>query len=78
MAAGLSSVTQGVKVAVFVILLAVASFVIYRMVSKEGSGGGTYTVYTRLEDATGLVPKSRVRSLRLAKACRISRPATRW
>ena len=61
MASGLSSVTQGVKVAVFVIALAIATFIIYRMVAKDGSGSGHYTVYTRLEDATGLVPKSRVK-----------------
>src|SRR5258708_11401100 len=61
MASGLSSVTQGVKVAIFVIALAIASFIIYRLVSKEGGGSGHYVVFTRLEDAAGLVPKSRVK-----------------
>ena len=61
MASGLPAVTQGVKVAVFVIALAVAGFFIYRMVSKDSRPGNTYVVYTHLTDATGLVPKSRIK-----------------
>jgi len=61
MASGLPAVTQGAKVAVFVIALAVAGWFIYRMVAKDSRPGNTYVVYTHLTDATGLVPKSRIK-----------------
>src|SRR3990167_7556291 len=61
MASGLTGITQGVKVAVFVIALSVAGIFLYRMVSKDSRPGKTYVVYTRLTDATGLVTKSRVK-----------------
>jgi phospholipid/cholesterol/gamma-HCH transport system substrate-binding protein len=61
MASGVAGITQGVKVALFVIVLAVAGFFIYRMVSKDTRPGGTQVVYTHLADASGLVPKSRVK-----------------
>ncbi len=61
MASGLPGITQGVKVAVFVIALAVAGWFIYRLVSKDARPGNTYVVYTHLSDATGLVPKSRIK-----------------
>lgn len=61
MASGLSGITQGVKVAVFVVALAVAGVFIYRMVSKDSRPGKSYVVYTHLSDATGLVTKSRVK-----------------
>jgi phospholipid/cholesterol/gamma-HCH transport system substrate-binding protein len=61
MARGLAGFTQGAKVALFVIVLGVASWLIYRMVSKDSGGKGGYTVYTHLKDATGLVNKSRVK-----------------
>ncbi|GAC1538873.1 MAG: hypothetical protein NVS3B10_29840 [Polyangiales bacterium] len=61
MARGLAGFTQGAKVALFVGVLVVASFLIWRMVRKDGAGGGGYVVYTHLKDATGLVPKSRVK-----------------
>jgi phospholipid/cholesterol/gamma-HCH transport system substrate-binding protein len=61
MASGPGTVTQAAKVALFVIVLAVASFVIYRLVAKDAGGGAHYTVYTHLEDASGLVAKSRVK-----------------
>ncbi len=61
MASGLSSITQGVKVAIFVIALSVAGVFLYRMVSKDSRPGRTYVVYTHLTDATGLVTKSRVK-----------------
>lgn len=61
MASGFAGITQGVKVALFVIVLAAAGFLVYRLVSKDTRPGGTYVVYTHLTDATGLVPKSRVK-----------------
>jgi phospholipid/cholesterol/gamma-HCH transport system substrate-binding protein len=61
MARGLQSLTQGVKVAIFVIALVAAGFLVFRMVSKTSNSGGSYTVYTHLKDATGLVPKSRIK-----------------
>jgi phospholipid/cholesterol/gamma-HCH transport system substrate-binding protein len=61
MASGLTGITQGVKVALFVVALAVAGFFIYRMIDKGSRPGKTYVVYTHLSDATGLVPKSRVK-----------------
>ena len=61
MARGLAGFTQGAKVALFVVALVAASYFIYRMVSKDTGGGGSYVVYTHLKDATGLVPKSRVK-----------------
>lgn len=61
MASGLTGITQGVKVALFVVALAVAGLFIYRMVSKGSRPGKTYVVYTHLTDATGLVQKSRVK-----------------
>src|SRR5204862_517064 len=56
-----TGLTQAAKVAVFVVGLAAATYVIFRMVSKDSSSGGTYTVFTHLKDATGLVPKSRIK-----------------
>lgn len=61
MAARLAGVTQGVKVAAFVIVLAVAGWLAWRMVAKDARPGATYVVYTHLNDATGLVAKSRVK-----------------
>jgi phospholipid/cholesterol/gamma-HCH transport system substrate-binding protein len=61
MARGLAGFTQGAKVAVFVFALVAASYFIYRMVAKDTSAGGSYVLYTHLKDATGLVPKSRVK-----------------
>jgi len=61
MARGLAGFTQGAKVALFVVALAVASWFIYKMVRKDTASGGGYVVYTHLKDATGLVPKSRVK-----------------
>src|SRR5258708_37723814 len=61
MARGLAGFTQGAKVALFVAVLAIASWFIYRMVRKDTAAGGGYVVYTHLKDATGLVPKSRVK-----------------
>ncbi|MBI2389997.1 MAG: MCE family protein [Deltaproteobacteria bacterium] len=61
MASGLTGITQGVKVAVFVIVLSVAGWLVYRWVAKDGRPGKTYAVYTHLNDATGLVTKSRVK-----------------
>jgi phospholipid/cholesterol/gamma-HCH transport system substrate-binding protein len=61
MARGLAGFTQGAKVAIFVAALAIATWLVWRMVKKDTAGGGGYTVYTHLKDATGLVPKSRVK-----------------
>ncbi|MGZ3421010.1 MAG: MlaD family protein [Polyangiales bacterium] len=61
MASGVAGITQGVKVALFVIVLAVAGLFVYRMVAKDTRPGGTQVVYTHLADASGLVPKSRVK-----------------
>lgn len=61
MASGLTGITQGVKVAVFVVALVVAGFFVWRMVAKDSRPGKTYVVYTHLTDATGLVQKSRVK-----------------
>jgi phospholipid/cholesterol/gamma-HCH transport system substrate-binding protein len=61
MASRVSGITQGAKVAVFVIALAVAGFFIYRMVSKDSRPGNTYVVYTSLTDASGLVTKSHIK-----------------
>lgn len=61
MGRGVQSLTQGAKVAIFVIALAAAGFFVFRMVAKDTSSGGSYTVHTHLKDATGLVPKSRIK-----------------
>lgn len=61
MARGVAGFTQGAKVALFVVVLAVASWFVWRMVRKDTAAGGGYVVYTHLKDATGLVPKSRVK-----------------
>ncbi len=61
MASAIQGVTQGVKVALFVIVLAIAGVFGYRQVAKDSRPGDTYVVYTHLTDATGLVTKSRVK-----------------
>jgi len=60
MASGVTGVTQGVKVAVFMVILVVAGWLGYRQIAKDARPSG-YSVYVRLDDASGLIVKSRVR-----------------
>jgi phospholipid/cholesterol/gamma-HCH transport system substrate-binding protein len=52
--------TQAFKVGLFVALSGAAAFGIYRYVSPEVSGAGTYVVHAYIHDATGLATRSRV------------------
>jgi phospholipid/cholesterol/gamma-HCH transport system substrate-binding protein len=56
-----ANITQGAKVAVFVVVLGVAAFMVRRMIDKGSVGAGGYHVFTHLGDASGLVVNSRVR-----------------
>ncbi len=59
--ARLAGITQGAKVALFVLVLAAASWLVYRQVAKDVATKGGVTVYTHLKDSTGLVVKSKVK-----------------
>src|SRR3954463_15185888 len=52
--------TKAAKVGLFVLVVAGASLFIYRFVSRTTGTAGGYTVFTRLKDATGVAPQSRV------------------
>ena len=52
--------TQAVKVGLFIALSGAAAYGIYRYVSPEVGGGGSYTVHAFIHDATGLASRSRV------------------
>ncbi len=52
--------TKAAKVGLFVLVVAGASLLIYRFVSRTTGTAGGYTVYAELKDATGLAPQSRV------------------
>ena len=56
----MARVTQAAKVGIFVLLSAGATYFIYRTVSKEVGGGGGYTVWGYVRDATGLAKHTRV------------------
>ena len=60
MASGLTGVTQGVKVALFVAVLVIAGWLGYRQIAKDARPSG-YSVFVRLDDASELIVKSRVR-----------------
>ncbi len=49
-----------VKVGVLVVLVLLATYLVYRFVDENAGGGGTYGVYANFDDAQGLVEKSRV------------------
>jgi phospholipid/cholesterol/gamma-HCH transport system substrate-binding protein len=53
-------VTQAAKVGIFLLISAVAIYLVYRATNKGGTGGGSYTVHAYLKDATGLATHSRV------------------
>ena len=48
------------KVGLLVVGALVASWFVYRAVDERGGGDGGYTVWVVFQDASGLVPKSRV------------------
>jgi phospholipid/cholesterol/gamma-HCH transport system substrate-binding protein len=52
--------TKAAKVGLFVLVVAGASFFIYRFVSRSTGTSGGYGVFAELKDATGLAPQSRV------------------
>ncbi|MGD0673799.1 MAG: MlaD family protein [Polyangiaceae bacterium] len=52
--------TQAAKVGIFVALTGAAGYGVYRFISPEVGGGGTYTVHAFIDDATGLATRSRV------------------
>ena len=52
--------SQAAKVGLFVALMSAAGYGIYRYVSPEVGGGGTYTVWALIPNATGLATRSRV------------------
>jgi phospholipid/cholesterol/gamma-HCH transport system substrate-binding protein len=53
-------VTQAAKVGIFLVISAVALYLVLRTIDKGGGGGGAYTVHAYLKDATGLATHSRV------------------
>jgi phospholipid/cholesterol/gamma-HCH transport system substrate-binding protein len=52
--------TRAAKVGLFVVIAGVASFFIYRFISRTTGTAGGYNVYAEMKDATGLAPQSRV------------------
>jgi phospholipid/cholesterol/gamma-HCH transport system substrate-binding protein len=52
--------TKAAKVGLFVLVVTGASIFIFRFVSRTTGTAGGYTVFTRLKDATGVAPQSRV------------------
>jgi phospholipid/cholesterol/gamma-HCH transport system substrate-binding protein len=56
----MSRATQAAKVGIFVALMGAAGYGIYRYVSPEVGGGGNYTVWALIPNATGLATRSRV------------------
>jgi phospholipid/cholesterol/gamma-HCH transport system substrate-binding protein len=52
--------TTAAKVGLFVLVVGVASFYMYRFVSRTTGTEGGYRVFAELKDATGLAPQSRV------------------
>jgi phospholipid/cholesterol/gamma-HCH transport system substrate-binding protein len=52
--------TQAVKVGLFIAVSGAAAYGIFRYVSPEVGGGGSYTVHAYIHDATGLAARSRV------------------
>jgi phospholipid/cholesterol/gamma-HCH transport system substrate-binding protein len=61
MASGAANTWLGAKVAVFAGACVALIVVGYRIVGKSSSGGGSYTVYAHLNDASGLVARSRIK-----------------
>ena len=52
--------TQAFKVGLFIAVSGAAAYGIFRYVSPEVGGGGSYTVHAYIHDATGLAARSRV------------------
>jgi phospholipid/cholesterol/gamma-HCH transport system substrate-binding protein len=52
--------SSAAKVGLLVVVALVASVAVYRLVDERAGGGGGYTVWAVFDDASGLVPKSRV------------------
>src|SRR5882724_6704997 len=52
--------TAAAKVGLFVLVVGIASFYMYRFVSRTAGTEGGYRVFAELKDATGLAPQSRV------------------
>jgi phospholipid/cholesterol/gamma-HCH transport system substrate-binding protein len=52
--------TQAAKVGVFLVAMGAAGYVVYRTIGPETGRSGSYHVHAYLDDATGLVPNSRV------------------
>lgn len=56
----MAKLTQAAKVGLFVLVSGAAVYAIYRTVSKDIGGGGSYRVHAYIRDATGLANHSRV------------------
>ncbi|MFO0677458.1 MAG: MlaD family protein [Polyangiaceae bacterium] len=56
----MAKVSEAAKVGLFVLASAGAAFAVYRVVAKDIGSGGGYVVHTRLKDASGIAPHSRV------------------
>jgi len=54
-------ITSAAKVGAFTVVMVVAGLAIYRYINKAGEGGDGYTVYARMNDASGLAKLSQIR-----------------
>ncbi len=52
--------TQAAKVGVFLVVMGGAGYLVYRTIGPQTGRSGSYHVHAYLDDATGLVPNSRV------------------
>jgi phospholipid/cholesterol/gamma-HCH transport system substrate-binding protein len=56
----MQNLSRSLKVGLLLIAAVVASVTLWRTLFKQQGGGGSITVYALFNDATGLVPRSRV------------------
>jgi phospholipid/cholesterol/gamma-HCH transport system substrate-binding protein len=54
-------ITTAAKVGAFAVVMVVAGLFIYRYVNKSGDSDGSYVVFTRMKDASGIAKLSQVR-----------------
>jgi phospholipid/cholesterol/gamma-HCH transport system substrate-binding protein len=54
-------ITTAAKVGAFAVVMVVAGLLIYRYVNKSGDSDGSYVVFTRMKDASGIAKLSQVR-----------------
>jgi phospholipid/cholesterol/gamma-HCH transport system substrate-binding protein len=53
-------ISQGVKVGILVMIMAVGGYGVWKMIGQQASGGGSYELWAQFKDAQGLPKGSRV------------------